>query len=328
MNIRLIVMLCFCMLTPKAFAEFLFMTNNGYIILNGYIGTNREVEIPETINEFPVKWIQQESFAYLNNLKNIIIPNSVSDMNSGSIAYCISLTNISIGSGVTNIGGNSLGPIGGSAVSSLASFNLHLLSFNVDSNNPTLSSTDGILFNKSKTRLYGYPRGKCGPYIIPSGVEVLHFMSFRDADGLTSLNVPASVTTIEIAAFYECDFLESIFFEGNAPHVVNNNSIFDSDAKTIIYRLQGTTGWSNTFQGRPTVLWNPEISNFSIETNHAIMNAFWARGVKLVLDYCTNIQSNIWVPLTTQTLNGISLFIDNEASNSASRFYRLRADNL
>ena len=325
MNTRILYAIFFLSVPITSHAEFLFMTNNEAITLNGYIGTNSDVLIPGSVNGLPVKLIQQASFIYLNNLRNIEIPDSVIEMRGGCIAYCISLTNISIGSSVTNIGGNSLGPIFGSAIASLISFNNNLLSFTVDEDNPVLSSLNGVLFDKNKSKLYGYPRGRTGNYTIPDGVKDIQYMSFYDADSLTSLTVPASVTNIESSAFSACDSLDDIYFKGNAPHTASH--IFDSSAATTIYYLPGTWGWSNTFQGQPTELWYPDVSRMKVETNQIEIDVQWASGEVLVLDGGTNLVSSVWTPLATQTLiDGTSFFNDTDVSNHSARFYRLRSE--
>jgi len=141
------------------------------------------------------------------------------------------------------------------------------------------SSADGVLFNKDKTRIILYPRGKAGSYVIPmnmtsigsgtfSGctrltgvtiharVSVIGNSAFADCTGLTSVTIPGSVTRIGMGAFSGCKGLTGVYFKGNAPHGSStDDSILLGCRKAIVYYLPGTTGWGKKFSGRPTAPW-------------------------------------------------------------------------
>ena len=92
-------------------------------------------------------------------------------------------------------------------------FTLHknLISITVDNGNKTFASEDGVLFNKDKTRLICYPRGKTADtYVIPNGVTTIGVYAFSDCNSLASINLPNNVTTIKHGAFWNCKNLTSI----------------------------------------------------------------------------------------------------------------------
>jgi len=82
----------------------------------------------------------------------------------------------------------------------------------------------------------------------------------------------------------------------------------------------GTTGWSNTFAGRPAVLWNPLIqvngSSFGVRSNQFGFNVTGTGHIPIVVETCTNLVNPEWVPLTT-TGSSMGHFI------SANRFRRI-----
>jgi uncharacterized repeat protein (TIGR02543 family) len=99
------------------------------------------------------------------------------------------------------------------------------------------SSSDGVLFNEDSTNLVAYPLGKTATsYTIPSGVNIIGDRAFMSASTLTSVIIPSGVTTVEDLAFFCASSLTSIYFLGNAPGTVSNNSFgcLNSEAKALV----------------------------------------------------------------------------------------------
>ena len=80
-----------------------------------------------------------------------------------------------------------------------------LQSVTVASDNASLSSQDGVIFNKDKTELLWYPRGKPdASYTVPASVTKLEWNSFRDIDALTSVTLPNGLKRMENYVFCGC----------------------------------------------------------------------------------------------------------------------------
>ena len=97
-----------------------------------------------------------------------------------------------------------------------------LQSVTVASDNGFLSSLNGVIFNKDKTELLWYPKGKPGAsYTVPSGVTKFEENSFRNIDALTSVTLPNGLKRIENYVFCGCPNLatfnlpSSLEFIGN-----------------------------------------------------------------------------------------------------------------
>jgi hypothetical protein len=133
-----------------------------------------------------------------SNLISITIPSSVTSIGDYAFYGCSSLTSITIPSSVTSIGNYAFGGCFG------------LTSINVESDNAKFSSEDGVLFNKNKSVLICYPRGKGGDYLIPYGVTGIRDNTFSYCSSLTSITIPSSVTSIGGFAFLACTSLTSI----------------------------------------------------------------------------------------------------------------------
>jgi hypothetical protein len=86
------------------------------------------------------------------------------------------------------------------------------MSIEVDEENPSYSSMDGVLFNKDKTELISCPNGMQVSYTIPNGVTSICDNAFRYSK-LISVTIPKSVTSIGKYAFFACEKLTIVMFE-------------------------------------------------------------------------------------------------------------------
>ena len=246
------------------------------------------VTIPNSVTS-----LGDEAFYGCTGLASVTIPTSVTSLGIGAFAFCSSLASITIPNGVTSIGSGAFAYCGSLAsatipnsVTSLGEVAFYgcgsLTAITVGALNPAYSSVGGVLFNHSQTTLIQYPAVKAGSnYTIPGSVTRIGVGSFYGGTGLTSVMIPDSVTSIGDHAFYGCTGLASVtipdgvtsiesytffgcssltgaYFKGNAPSV--GSQVFDGDDNATVYYLQGTTGWGPTFGGRPTALWDPQIT--------------------------------------------------------------------
>jgi hypothetical protein len=130
--------------------------------------------------------------------------------------------------------------------------------------------------------------------------------------------------------FEECTNLTNVFFQGNAPaafgETADDTNVFYSPA--ICYYLPGTTGWSNTYQEVPAVLWNPLIQttngNFGVQNNQFGFDITGTTNIPIVVQASTNPANPVWTSLTNVTLtNGLFHFTDPVQPNTPNRFYRI-----
>lgn len=93
----------------------------------------------------------------------------------------------------------------------------------VDEKNPDFSSQDGILYNKDKTVLVRYPKGKKAPqFTIPSSVTTFMHEAFRGCKNLTSIKIPPTVTEMVKSygyVFTDCTGLTEVELSTTASYV-------------------------------------------------------------------------------------------------------------
>lgn len=141
------------------------------------------IQIPNSVTS-----IEGGAFMDCSALTSIVIPNSVISIGALAFFACTGLTSIEIPSSVTYIGENSF------------SHN-NLSSIIVASGNPNYDSRNycnAIIETSTNTLVTG-----CKYTVIPNNVTHIGMMSFLGCSGLTSINIPSSVTIIDYGAFIQ-----------------------------------------------------------------------------------------------------------------------------
>ncbi len=154
--------------------------------------------IEKVIIESGVTTIGSFAFDGCTNIKSITIPKTIVSIGELAFLACFSLKSIEIPNSVTKIGDN--------AFLSCDS----LTSINVDTNNKSYKSIDGVLFSKDGKKLTRYPGAKAGQYQIPDGVTSVGTEAFQHCMNLTELGIPGSVTEIGDDAFSSCEHLSHV----------------------------------------------------------------------------------------------------------------------
>ncbi len=119
----------------------------------------------------------------------------------------------------------------------------NIKSYSVDSGNRYYSSLDGVLFDKNKTGIIAFPKGKTGSYTIPSTVKYLNKVFF-DYEGLTGIVIPAGLTFDDWGLeFGVRGTLQKITVNSQNPEFSSFDGVVLNKNKTeLVYCPPGKTG--------------------------------------------------------------------------------------
>ena len=156
-------------------------------------------EVKDLVIPNSVTSIGDYAFQYCSGLTSVIIPNSVTSIGDGAFQYCYGLTSVTIG--------NSVRSIGGAAFSSC-------------------SGLTSVTIPNSVTRIgcgaFEYCSGLTS-VTIPNSVTIIEAWAFDGCSGLTSVTIPNSVTSIQDEAFRDCSELLDVYcYAEKVPSTVSN----------------------------------------------------------------------------------------------------------
>lgn len=239
--------------------DFSFSVSRGEATVTAYTGSSTRVYVPETLGGYPVRVIGEEAFAFNYDILEVILPSTLREIDYYSFFDCANLSRIVIPEGVEIIDLCSLMYCGLTEVNIPASVTYldcdafygcdSLENIHVASGNLIYNSYNGVVFSDDWTRLHFYPQGKrwstytvygdiatIGTWgfsgsrlehvILHEGVETIEDFAFNGCPYLTSVEVPASVTSIGTDVFAECeDLVVSVVYGSYAHQWCRENSV-------------------------------------------------------------------------------------------------------
>ncbi len=234
-----------------AYLPFSYRTTAEGIYITGYTGDSSYINVPETINETAVVGIDEAAFAGCSAVRNLSLPETVQHIGAYAFQGMTSLDYVNLPDGLTVLPEaafqgcefltyielpmsleriesaafagcvrlecvafsavlNSIAPDAFSGCASLDSFYWWGV-------NATIGELDEVIYTEDNTRLLLYPAGKeSSEYEIPDGVTTIDD-SVRFPTQLTSLFIPASVTSLNVNSFTSCSSqFVAYVYEGSA----------------------------------------------------------------------------------------------------------------
>lgn len=206
------------------------------------------VVIPATVTRsgitYDVVALGEEAF-YGSNLTGITIPSSVTQIKYGCFLFATLPSSVYVPASVTEIG-------------EVAFAANQLTAINVDENNPSYRSIDGMLFSKDSLTLVECPMAKGGAITLPpntrriasyafgycrnvtqvtlhEGITAIGDWAFVDNVMLDNVVIPATVTQLGAGLFTHCVALTHLAIApGNTHYYMDGMMIFSADGDSLL----------------------------------------------------------------------------------------------
>lgn len=183
-------------------------------------------EIKEYVIPNSVTSIGLYAFSGCGGLTSVIIPSSVTEINAFAFMDCTGLTSVTIPNSVTSIG-KSVGEGNKNVFHGCSG----LTSINVEDGNTVFDSRNncnGIVETETNMLITG-----CQNTTIPTSVSSIGQNAFSGCTSMTTITIPPTVTSIFSSAFYQCSGLRIVNI--NDIGAWCNTSIGDSYANPLSY---------------------------------------------------------------------------------------------
>ena len=168
------------------------MTDDGYIVINKYIGIEEWVRIPEYIGGTRVTGIGDYAFAESQLLREIRIPDGLVTIGEFAFYNCEILTDVCFGMDVTTIG---------------------MYAF---ADCDALRSIDiGVSVNYVGDHAFSNCTALENVYFGNSELQYIGEYAFSDCSSLYEITLPSALTDISNGVFYGCSALTSVVFGDN-----------------------------------------------------------------------------------------------------------------
>ncbi|MBR5977874.1 MAG: leucine-rich repeat protein, partial [Verrucomicrobia bacterium] len=229
---------------------------NGTATVSG-IGTlseETEIEIPETVEYngeiYSVTAIGEAAFKDNTTLTHVLIPNSVTSIGSEAFRGCTNLQEMIMPNSVTRINWAAFmdcANLGNLVISENCTY------ISGSAFERCYALTD-LYIPDSVTQIDGSTFRSCNGLIrvtIGNGLTSIDGYVFDLCSNLERVELGTGVNTIQDRAFGGCSKLTKVTFAGNAPASCSGSAF--ADAPATLYYITGTEGWTDPWNGMPTV---------------------------------------------------------------------------
>lgn len=212
-----------------AIENFVFEETNGNISITQYIGSDKQVVIPERINNKAVTHIASASFLRNKDIVSVTLPNTVTSIGTYAFRDCESLTTVTLSENLEKIDGSAFEncakltdiilPKSLKQISSKAFSNCRSLKQIAIFKNCTIgpeafynSGLENITFETGVTQIpdTGFAGTNIQTLVLPNTVQTIGRQAFAGCQKLSVVSLSEGLKTVGDLAFYNTNLKEII----------------------------------------------------------------------------------------------------------------------
>lgn len=181
--------------------------------IDGYTGSDTEVDIPPEIDGYTISKISANAFASHTDITKVTIPEGVTEIGGYAFNGCTSLTSITIPASVTtmdNVIEDTISPIFTGCSGLTTAGPIGEVEYSINFGWTDTIPADAFSSCNSLTNV-----------VIPEGVTEIDKSAFEGCTSLTNVTIPASVTTIGYGIFSNCTSLTTAGPIGEIEYSIN-----------------------------------------------------------------------------------------------------------
>ncbi|MBQ7347616.1 MAG: leucine-rich repeat domain-containing protein, partial [Clostridia bacterium] len=199
-------------------SEFTYTEEDDAITITGFIGSSTDIIIPAHINRVPVRYIGESAFNGQENIKSVVIPDSIYSVAKEAFYNCKRIASVSFGKGLTTIGHH-------------AFYNcISLTELTIPVNVITIDGTwgDGAFENCT-----GLKKVTIGDATVDIAATTIGERAFANCTALTEVFIGNQVKLIDAEAFSGCSALTTVTI-GTGVQSIGDAAFYNCEALTTV----------------------------------------------------------------------------------------------
>lgn len=243
--------------------KFTLSADKSFYSVTGYSGSFERVVIPDTYNGLRVTAVSDGLFTGDENLREIVLPESIDKIGNSAFAGCVNLQSVTIPGSIRTIGdgafsgcssltsadlGGMLETLGARAFEGCTSmqsveFGENLATVGEFAFDGCSSLVSAYLPNSVRSLGTGAFRNNTSlqNVNIPSGISSIPRIAFQNCSSLRGVTIPSGISSIGESAFSCCTSMSSLTIEGNVS-VFGNSAFYRCEGLSSIYYNSSASG--------------------------------------------------------------------------------------
>ena len=191
------------------------------------------VDIPDEIDGYRVTAVAEKAFAECENLREVSLPDSVTDMGESAFYGCTALEKVKFTGGVNEVPQNtffyctSLKDV--ELPESVKTIDNYAFAYCIALDEFELPSTVETI----NTAAF-YCSQLSDDFVIPEGVKTIGSTAFYSCAGMKTVSLPKSLTNMESYAFFACDELSEFRTAEGCKYNAIDGILYNSDKNVIL----------------------------------------------------------------------------------------------